>query len=346
MPVLQWFVAISAPPVAPPIAVGDRVYVALSTGALTAHRLANGAQLWSVELPVEQPLAADDAHVFVASGEAVHALRGDDGAVAWRAATGAITAPPLVHAGWVIVAGGNALSAFRAADGTRVWRRDVGAGARRPFIEGDALFAALGDGRILRLDLQDGMTRWERRLAGAPGEPFVADDRLYVGSGKYFYCLDADDGSVEWEKRIGAEVRGRPAADADRVYFAALDNELRALDRRHGALRWHRGVPFRPSAGPIVLDSTVIVPGPVAELRAFDAASGTAVKGFALAQPIVTAPAVLSGGEPAQLRIAAVTGGLNNEWRLAVFGPAGEPPEGIALEPLTALPGAAIPLGW
>lgn len=343
-PVLQWFVAISAAPAASPVAANDHVYVALRTGSIVAHRLSNGKPLWSAPLTAEQPLAVDDSHVFVVSGSAVHAFDGASGNVSWRATVGKVTAPPLAHAGWLILAADNALSAFRAADGTRVWRHELGAMERRPVIDGDWLFASMVDGRILKLNLHDGTTQWERRLAPPTGEPLILRDRVYVGAGdKRFYCLDSDDGEVEWDFRFGSEVRGRPAADAERVYFTALDNEVRALDLGHGAQRWHRGVPFRPSAGPFVLGDLVAIAGPAAEVHLFAAADGTRLKNLVLKEPIVGAPALVGNALP-QIRIAAVTGGLNVEWKLTVFGPAGEAPAPIPILPLTELPGAVLPL--
>lgn len=345
-PVLQWFVAVSAAPTAPPVAVDDRVYVALRSGAVAAHSMSNGEPLWSVELPTGQPLAVDDTHVFVASGGAVHALQGSSGQISWRAPAGAITAPLLVHAGWVIVAAGAALHAFRAADGHQVWRQELGTTDQRPFIDGDVLYASLTDGRIVAVDLPSGKSLWERRLPAPPGEPLVIANRLYVGSGdKHFNCLRAENGAIAWRRRVGAEVRGRPAADDERVYFVALDNEIRAVDRRDGALEWHHGVPFRPSGSPIVLGTAVAVPGPVTELRVFEAATGVALKAIRFAEPVVTAPFIVPGGELSAMRIAAVTGGLNNEWRLTLFGPAGEVPEGPPLLPLTVLPGVVLQPG-
>ena len=342
-PVLQWFLAVSAAPSGPPVASNDRVYVALRTGSVDAHNLANGSRLWSAKLVADQPLAVDDTHVFVASGEAMHALDSASGNLMWRAETGRVTAPPLAHAGWLIVGADSALSAFRAADGVRVWRHELGAMDRRPFIDGDWLFTSMVDGRILKLNLQDGSTQWDLRLAEPTGEPLVVGDRLYVGAGdKEFYCLDTDDSEVEWSFRFGSEVRGRPAADTKRVYFTAFDNEVRALDLGHGALRWHRGVPFRPSAGPFVLGDAVAVAGPVAEVHLFAAADGTRRKNLVLKEPIVSAPALI-GDALAQVRIAAVTGGLNVQWKLAVFGPAGEAPAPIPVQPLTELPGAVLP---
>jgi outer membrane protein assembly factor BamB len=42
--------------------------------------------------------------LFVASGEAIHALDAGSGSLAWRQPTGVLTAPPLVYEGWVVTA--------------------------------------------------------------------------------------------------------------------------------------------------------------------------------------------------------------------------------------------------
>ena len=61
------------------------------------------------------------------------------------------------------------------------------------------------------------------------------DDRVFVGTARtWFYALQPEDGRVRWRKRVGAAVVGRPAADRSAVYFLALDNLLRALDRVGG----------------------------------------------------------------------------------------------------------------
>ena len=39
----------------------------------------------------------------------------------------------------------------------------------------------------------------------------------------------------DWCFQVGAAVVGRPVADATHVYFVALDNLLRAHDRKNGA---------------------------------------------------------------------------------------------------------------
>ena len=162
---VEWSVPSAAPPAGAPVMAGTSVVVPLSTGAIAAHALRDGALLWSTELRAEQSLAADGDRVYVASGEAIHALGAVDGRVAWRAPAGArLTAPPLAHAGWVIAAAGGELIAIRASDGTVVWRKHVGPVEFRPSLDGDLLVVSIVDGQIAALDVRDGSPRWTRRL--------------------------------------------------------------------------------------------------------------------------------------------------------------------------------------
>lgn len=337
---VKWSVALSAPPAAPPAIAGDQIYVALQSGVVAAHRTSDGTEAWRRDIRTDAPLATDAGRVFIASGEAIYALNAD-GSPAWHAEAGALTAPMLAHDGWVVAAAKDQLSALRATDGSIVWRRPIGVTRERPSIEGGNLFVPLEDGRVLALDLATGKQKWERQLHGAPTEVLPFADRVFVGSAdKHLYCLDTDDGEVAWRQQIGAALRGKPAAHETRVYVVALDNLLRAFDRGNGALRWSpRGLPFRPTAGPVVLGRTVAVAGTTNEIRAFDAATGQPSGQLALPESLATLPAYDQSAEA--VRIAAVTGSLNQQWTLSLAIPA---LPSLAVEPLTAIPGLPIPI--
>jgi hypothetical protein len=120
----------------------------------------------------------------------------------------------------------------------------------------------LSDGRILSLRLEDGSVEWERQLGGPPEPILPVRDRLYVGSAdNYFYCLRGSDGQVHWRWRTGGDIIGMAAHDDRRVYFASLDNLLRALDLNNGAQRWKMALPLRPIGGPLAVDETLLVAG-------------------------------------------------------------------------------------
>lgn len=336
---VRWSVAVPAPPAAAPAVGSAHVFIPLASGVVSARRIADGSEAWHADLCTERPVAVEGDRVFVAAGEAIHALSASDGAVLWRAPAGALTAPLLVHEGWLIAASKGRLAAYRAADGAEVWHQDSGEQRERATIEGDNLYVPFADGRVLALELANGHKRWEQQLEGAATEILAFADRIYVGSAdRNFYCFSAGTGETSWWIRVGAALRGRPAGDATQVYAAAIDNVVRAFDRRSGAMRWHPSVPFRPIAGPAVIGSRIVVPGTSPELRAFDASTGNPAGAITLAEPLAAPPAFgVVAGVPV---MAAFTGGLANQWKL-VFS---EGPMEIPTAPLTTLPGIAVPL--
>ena len=314
-----WSVPLPAAPAAAPVIAGERVYVAHLPGIVVAHDLSQGREAWRVQLLPEQPIAADGEFVFVGSGEAVHALSASTGSAAWRRPVGTLTAPLLAKDGWLIAATAQRLSALRAADGTPVWTHASGTQQERAAISGDTLFVPLADGHIEARDLTTGQPKWRRRIGGAPGEPLVAADRLYVGAGdRVLYCLDALSGEIRWRYRVGATVRGRPTTDGRNIYFAALDNVIRALDLRRGWLRWKAGLPFRPLGEPIAAGASVIVAGRENDIRVLAAETGATLTTLPFEQKLAIAPAVAALAD--RVVVAAVTGGLEESWRLAVAG--------------------------
>jgi len=300
--------------------------------------MSDGVEAWHVELRVEQALAVEGSRVFVAAGDAIHALDAASGSVAWVAPTGAVTAPLLAQDGWLIVGSEKGLLAFRAEDGEKIWSRDIGSQHVRATIEGGSLYVPLDDGHLRALDLQTGADRWTNHLRGAPSEVLAFSDRIYLGAAdKLFYCFDADDGEREWPQRIGAVLRGRPAAEGTRIFVTSIDNVLRAYDRNSGALLWHRSVPFRPAA-PVVIGTSVVVPGNSAEVQAFEVTTGKPAGQIKLEQSLVMPPAFgMQDGAPV---MAAVTGNINGEWKLVLTVPPAPPPSA----PLGSPPRGASPL--
>lgn len=312
-----WAVPIPAAPNSPPAIAGDHVYLGRLPGIISAHHLSDGRELWSVELVAEQPLAADSAMVFVAAGEAVHALREADGATVWRRPLGTLAAPLLAKDGWIIAAGESQLMALRATDGTPVWTQPSGPQRERAAISGDTLFVPLADGRIEARHLSTGAVKWQRRLSGAPAEPLAAGDRLFFGAtDKHFYSVDADSGEIEWQYPVRATLRGRPSTDGERVYFVGLDNMVRAHDFGHGAMRWQKGVPFRPIAAPVTFGESVLIAGPVEAIQVLRAIDGSSLGTLSLSQRLAVAPSAVE--RTGRIIVAAVTGSLDESWHLAV----------------------------
>ena len=335
----RWAMPLPAAPVGPAAVADGQVLVALQSGLVVAHGIADGVERWRGELAAGQPLATLEEKVFVAAGAAVHALRAPDGSLAWRSPTGTIDAPLLAQDGWIIAVSGGRVMALRATDGTVVWQREIGETLVQPSIEGDFLYLPRADGRVQSLVLATGADRWMRRLGGPPTEVLALADRVFVGSSdRHLYALDARDGSITWRFRVGAALRGRPAAAGALVLAAALDNLVRAFDRHSGARTWDAAVPYRPIAGPLVSAGSIVVPGPTRELPSFDTARGT--RGTVLKLPAILAAPVTAATVDGGPALVALTGDASVGWTVSLL----RTPFGLRVAPLTSLPGTIVPI--
>ena len=318
-PTLAWTVDIPAAPLTSPLIAGGRVFVAHPPGIITGYH--DGRELWRTSLATDLPLAAHDELVLVSSSDAIHALRAADGSPAWRTPAGKPTAPLLVKDGWVITATADTITALRASDGATVWTAEAGVQRQRGAISGDVLFTPHVDGHVVARDLLTGKVKWTSPIGGVAGEPFVLGEDMFVGSGdKRFYCLKAVSGEIDWQVRVGADIRGVAASDGDRIFFAALDNLVRAVDRTHGGLRWQTGLPFRPLMGPVISGGSLFISGPQTEMRRLRTTDG---KDAGVIRFPDKQMAVSPGFAPTEAGIvfAAVTGGHAQTWKLSLTFP-------------------------
>jgi len=274
-----------------------RGFFAIDNDRLVAYEMSSGTQLWLVEArPIFQPVAADDL-VFVADAEGVTALHAKDGQSAWRATlTDPLVVRPVADHGWVIaVTKTGDLLALRSKDGEIVWQQNLGSALHAaPTIHGDRVFAPLADSRIVARELERGRPVWERKIAGSPNEILAVADRLYAGStDNFLYCLLAGDGKIDWRWRTGGDIASLPVADARAVYFVSYDNILRALNLVSGGQYWMKPLPFRPTSGPLLSGSTILVAGQSAIIKSFNAKDGTPGVDLSVGEEVTTTPQVL-----------------------------------------------------
>ena len=313
---ILWTIPIPAAAITSPVITGELVLIAHLPGIVAAYHQDDGHEVWRAALDPTQPLATDGTLLFVSAGDAIHAIRLSDGAIAWRSPAPGVTAPLLVKDGWLIAATEGRLTARRASDGSTVWEVEAGVQREAAAISGDVLFLPHADGRIVARNLRDGSPLWERRIGGSPVEPLAIGDEVFVGAAdRRFYCLAAATGRVAWSFRVGASVRGRASSDGERVFFAALDNLVRALDRTDGGLRWQKGLPFRPLAGPVALGGSLFIAGSD-EVRVLRATDGTDAGNLNYPASLSLSPGFAE--TPEGLLVAAATGGLEEAWSLSL----------------------------
>ena len=319
-PGIRWTVDLSAPPSAPPVIAGDRVFVAALPGQVTSYSVSDRQELWRQQLTADQPVAPDGDRVFIAAGEAVQALNAADGRLLWRRGTGTLTAPLLAKDGWVIAASASKLYAMRATDGEVIWSVDQTLQRQRAAIDGDLLFVPLASGSVRAHDLATGAIRWDWRVAGAPAEPLVVGDRLYVGAtDKRFYSVNIKNGETDWIWSVGAEVRAKAASDGERIFFLGLDNLVRAVGRNRGSQQWQQGVKFRPFEGPAVIGPMILLAGLAPDVVLLNAQTGKEAGKISFPDRLELAPAF--GMYQDAIIVAGFTGALSENWKMWLASP-------------------------
>jgi outer membrane protein assembly factor BamB len=340
-----WRKEISATPipVAPPVAAGERLFLALDSG-ISARRMSDGSDVWTNKLVVDGPMAASEGFLIVQSGGALHALSTENGNEVWTDKPGKITASPLIHQQWLFVAADNHLTAYQVSDGTERWSLPLGTINERPAFEGAHMYVPVAEGELVALVVETGKQLWRHDVGIKPTEPLVYGDRIFLGSAaKLFFCLRMLDGKEEWAAPVSAAVLGRATADARHVYFVAFDNLLYALERRRGERQWRMDLQYRPSAGPTLAGGGVSAPGVWSTLQSYNTITGKATADkIQFGDKLATVPVFIE--TPKGLYMAAVTGNLNNQWSVMLMGPPPATTPAIQVQPLTALPGIPIRL--
>lgn len=355
----KWSAVLSdAPRFAPAYDAGFG-YFLLRNDQLVSLSLADGKEVWSVECATTAAApVAGNGFVFT-GGDAIESRSQKDGIVSWKRPVEGRLLSLYLDTGWLFAAVDKGpLMAIRAADGEVLWRRDLGAPLHSPpALAGDRVYVALEDGQIVALTLQTGEPIWTSKLGG-PGVGILAlEDRLFVGSlDDYFYCLDTKDGKRSWRSQKNhADVVGAPAIDARRVYFVALDNLLRALNRGNASLYWKRGLPMRPSSGPLLSGTVLIVPGFTASLQAYSTKDGSPAGTYELRgsqgeELQLAAPPYLGADDTVVIvtrngQVQALSGTVPGTETPSATPPAGTPPAGAAPAgtPPAGIPPAAAP---
>ncbi len=343
---ILWTVALDTPPALAPAYDDDRVFIALKADEdrghpverIAAYSLTSGDVKWTRDAPAVNALEAGGALVFACSDRKVEAMQASDGAPRWQLSLDApLSAPMHAQGGWLFVmTQASHAYAFRASDGKLVWDIHLPAPASaQSAAVGDGLYVPLTDNRVLRLQVETGAIVWDRSLRSQPTCVLALDDRVFVGtSERWFYALSPRNGGVDWRFRVGGAVVGTPSADRSNVYFLALDNLLRALDRSGGSLRWRRLLGHRGRFGPFLVGRLLVVSGASPTIETYAARGGAPTGTLDAPHDLKSMPIhVVPGIVDRDFLLFAVTG----EGELLAIRPHSLEPETFALSPRLAL---------
>lgn len=180
-----------------------------------------------------------------------------------------------------------------SVNATETWKGRVGGAGRfvfQPAVSGDAVFAAAGDGTVVRL--QAGRSVWKTSVDTPISGGVGANSRLVVvGSPKgEVIALDAESGQIKWRVSVNAEILAAPVLSDGIVVVRSADSRLFGLDPADGKRRWvyQRALPalsLRNSAGVVLEGNAVFAGFPGGKLVAVSAVNGSLMWEGAVAVP-------------------------------------------------------------
>lgn len=334
----RWSIPFETPPAAAAGFDETTAYVPLKGGQLVAVELDYGTVRWRLDVATAFTPATGDGLVFTTTESSIEARDALTGATRWRTPLPGGAAVPLYwDTGWLLASTPDGdLAAFRAADGTLLWRQPLGAPlATAPAPALDRLFLALTDNRLVSVLLTTGETTWSRTLTSRITGLLALDDQLVFGTtGRDVVSVNLTNGRQRWSWPVGGDVSGLPAADEKRIYFAARDNVLRAVDRRSGNLRWSASLPSRPSGSPLPLPNAILMPLVSSAIAGFDRETGKPTVTVQAAGEIGLQPFFRPNTRPTAVRLVTVS----RDGQLQGFGQRFEPALGL----MDVLPGVPV----
>ncbi len=249
-----------------PVIAGGRLFALDASSQVGAIDVATGRRIWQTDLVPSETrgssfgggVAAGDDLLFAATGYAeVIALNPADGSIVWRKhIPGPARGAPTVIKGRVFAQTlDNQTLALSAKDGEILWTHTgiletAGLlGAVSPAADASIVVAPYSSGELHALRLDNGRSVWQdnltaiRRvgalsgLADIRGMPVIDRGLVFaVSHSGRTVAIDERTGTRVWDQEIGGVDTPWPAGDF--VYQLTNENELVAMMRRDGRIRW------------------------------------------------------------------------------------------------------------
>ena len=128
------------------------------------------------------------------------------------------------------------------------------------------VFFGCNGGSVYCLNERTGALLWESpvdpiepRARKHFSTPLVHGDRIYVGAAnKRLYELDAESGTVVWERETTDWIRARPVAHLESLFVATIDGKLHCIDTA-GQLVWSNAISTHSIYADIVLAKDLLL---------------------------------------------------------------------------------------
>ncbi|MFJ2365859.1 outer membrane protein assembly factor BamB [Pseudomonas sp. NPDC087697] len=261
---------------------GNTLYAADSKGIVMALDRMNGDVKWKkdLELPVSGAVGVGYGLVMIGTlkGEVV-ALDASSGEEKWRARVSSeVLAPPANNGDVVVVqTQGDHLIGLDAATGNQRWLYDSTPavltlrGTSAPVVTNHLALAGLSTGKVVALDISNGVPVWEQRIAIPQGRSelervvdidgglLLSGDKIYVASYQgRVAALDLQSGRQLWQR--DASSYAGVAQGFGSVYVSLASGSIEGIDERSTTALWtNDSLARRQLTAPEVFSSYVAV---------------------------------------------------------------------------------------
>ena len=163
------------------------------------------------------------------------------------------------------------LYCLNAEDGEQLWSFNIGGKIRNtPTVANDKLYVS-GENSIYCLNAESGEEIWNitsSEISITSQSPIIHEGKLYQHEnlGGYLYCLNADNGSFQWRKKIGSGVIATPAFDNEgHLYIGSfgflLYGYVHCFNATTGAEIWkeQKGGVSTHFSPPAIIDDKVMI---------------------------------------------------------------------------------------
>jgi outer membrane protein assembly factor BamB len=230
---------------------GERVYAGSRQGDLSCFDVRTGRLVWRIRIgrEVRSHILYQEGTLFFGAGDGrLYAVDAEEGKVRWKYAA----------------------------------KAEVSA---RPVITTTRAFFTSNDHMVYAVDADTGEWRWHYArpvpegftMQGQAG-PLLHKGSLFVGfADGYLVSLKAQDGALQWEKRLSeatrfGDVDTTPALAGGTLLAAAFNEGLFALDPADGIIRWK--IPAAGASTPSVAGDVGYFTTPAGEIASFSVADG------------------------------------------------------------------------
>ncbi len=279
----------SLPLTAQPVVIDGRIFTLDTEAYLSAFDIQNGKRLWHKDMKEKDEddavigggIAFAEGYLFITNGfNEILAVNPNDGIIVWRKKIpGPARAAPTVMNGRIFVTTlDSRILALDSRDGTALWeyqgiQETAGlVGAASPAANNDIVVAGFSSGEVSALRVANGSVAWSDSLSNVRnfgGLSSIADIKAspVIDKGIVFavsfngrlIAIDERTGTRIWQREIGGTQI--PWLAGNHLFVLSNENQVVALGRDTGAIRWVTELPRYKDEEPILFTGPILAGG-------------------------------------------------------------------------------------